>query len=116
MRSKIIVALTLASTVLLAAAPASAQRWHGRAGNWHGGSNWHGGGWRGPGAGFVAGALIGGALAAPYAYGYPVYNEPAYAEVPVEGDAVSYCMSRYRSYDPASGTFLGYDGLRHPCP
>ena len=20
------------------------------------------------------------------------------------------------SYDPASGTYLGYDGLRHPCP
>ena len=22
---------------------------------------------------------------------------------------------RYKSYDPASGTYLGYDGLRHPC-
>jgi BA14K-like protein len=29
---------------------------------------------------------------------------------------VAYCSQRYRSYDPASGTFLGYDGLRHPCP
>jgi hypothetical protein len=27
----------------------------------------------------------------------------------------SYCAQRYRSYDPASGTYLGYDGLRHPC-
>ena len=26
-----------------------------------------------------------------------------------------YCARRYRSYDPASGTFLGRDGLRHPC-
>jgi hypothetical protein len=25
-------------------------------------------------------------------------------------------MQRYRSYDPASGTYMGYDGLRHPCP
>ncbi|MGH6739994.1 MAG: BA14K family protein, partial [Bradyrhizobium sp.] len=25
-------------------------------------------------------------------------------------------QQRYRSYDPASGTYLGYDGLRHPCP
>ncbi|WP_376767797.1 BA14K family protein [Segnochrobactrum spirostomi] len=25
------------------------------------------------------------------------------------------CAARYRSYDPASGTYLGYDGLRHPC-
>jgi hypothetical protein len=25
-------------------------------------------------------------------------------------------MQTYQSYDPASGTYLGYDGLRHPCP
>jgi hypothetical protein len=29
---------------------------------------------------------------------------------------VSYCMQRYRSYDPSSGTYLGNDGQRHPCP
>jgi hypothetical protein len=38
------------------------------------------------------------------------------AQAPVAGDAVAYCSQRYRSYDPASGTFLGYDGVRHPCP
>ncbi|HVG51192.1 MAG TPA: BA14K family protein [Xanthobacteraceae bacterium] len=25
-------------------------------------------------------------------------------------------MQRYRSYDPASGTFMGNDGIRRPCP
>src|SRR5438552_10897262 len=25
------------------------------------------------------------------------------------------CAQRYRSYDPASGTFLGFDGRRHAC-
>jgi hypothetical protein len=25
------------------------------------------------------------------------------------------CAQRYRSYDPASGTFLGNDGRRHEC-
>ena len=25
------------------------------------------------------------------------------------------CAQRYRSYDPASGTFLGFDGRRHEC-
>jgi hypothetical protein len=25
------------------------------------------------------------------------------------------CAERYRSYDPSSGTFLGYDGRRHAC-
>jgi hypothetical protein len=27
----------------------------------------------------------------------------------------AYCAQRYRSYDPASGTFLGTDGARHRC-
>jgi BA14K-like protein len=27
----------------------------------------------------------------------------------------AYCSQRYRSYDPASGTFLGTDGARHRC-
>jgi hypothetical protein len=27
----------------------------------------------------------------------------------------SSCAQLYRSYDPASGTFLGYDGRRHAC-
>jgi len=32
------------------------------------------------------------------------------------GDNSTYCASRFRSYDPASGTYLGYDGMRHSCP
>jgi hypothetical protein len=31
-------------------------------------------------------------------------------------DAAAYCAQRYRSYDPNSGTYLGNDGQRHPCP
>jgi BA14K-like protein len=31
-------------------------------------------------------------------------------------DAVAYCMRRFRSYDPESGTYVGHDGYRHPCP
>ena len=75
----------------------------------------------GVGAG-IAGALIGGAIIGatqPYGYyGYgPGYYGPAYvAPAPYVGDAVSYCAQRFRSYDPYSGTYLGYDGLRHPCP
>jgi hypothetical protein len=46
----------------------------------------------------------------------PVYAPaPAYGPPPVQ-DAVAWCMQRYRSYDPASGTFVGYDGIRRPCP
>jgi BA14K-like protein len=30
------------------------------------------------------------------------------------GDAAA-CEQRFRTYDPATGTFLGEDGKRHPC-
>ena len=94
-------------------------RWRGG-----GGWGWRGGGWRGgwgwgPAAGFATGALIGGALARPYygypygygyGYGYPAYYgygypPQAYAAPGYGGDAVAYCMRRYRSYDPRTGTF-----------
>ena len=49
-------------------------------------------------------------------YGYGPGPGPAYRQSYVEGDNdAGYCQQRYRSYDPASGTYLGYDGLRHPC-
>lgn len=87
--------------------------WHGHRGGWHGGRHWHGHRHRGIGPGvalgLATGAIIGGAIAAQQA---PVYGgAPAYG-----GDADAYCASRFRSYDPASGTYLGYDGIRHSCP
>jgi len=98
-------------------------------GGYNGGYRHNGGGGFIPGA--VAGAVIGGAIAS-QSYGYyggPGYYAPGYyddqyyddgavtvAPAPAGDDAVGYCMQTYRSYDPASGTYLGYDGLRHPCP
>ena len=98
----------------------------------------------GVGAGIVGGVVIGRALAAPYYYGpydpdpYDYYSRrsyypdryydpgpryysapyrraPAYAD-PDYADTEAYCIERFRSYDPDSGTYLGYDGYRHPCP
>jgi BA14K-like protein len=101
----------------------------GYGGGWNGGYRHRRGGGFIPGA--VAGAVIGGALASSYAYyggpGYYAYgyDDPDYYDdaavvaavpAPVDDDAVAYCMQTYQSYDPASGTYLGYDGLRHPCP
>lgn len=109
MRMKItatMTALALAGASVLAITPANAQ-WHGH----HGGYHHHHGGDGGAIAGFAAGALLGGVLASqrPYYYGGGPY---AYEG----GDAVQYCLSRFKSYDPRSGTYLGYDGYRHPCP
>ena len=40
-----------------------------------------------------------------------------YYEAPAAmDDDIAYCARRYRSYDPVSQTYMGYDGLRHPCP
>jgi hypothetical protein len=71
-------------------------------------------GW-GLGAGIVGGAIVGGMIANPYYGPGPYYTAPVVV-APPPGDAVAYCMQRYKSYDPGSGTFLGYDGFRHPCP
>jgi hypothetical protein len=101
-----------------------------RGGGGGGGYYRHGGGGGGFIPGAVAGAIVGGAIASQGYYGGPGYYTPGpgyYDEgyvddgaVAVEtapgGDDVAYCSQRYRSYDPRSGTYLGNDGLRHPCP
>ena len=125
MRAKLlssIAALGLtACTVLATAAPATAAPW-----GWHRGWGW-------PGA--IAAGVVGGAVAAAtsplwapgyydyapgygYAPGYAYATGPYVASGPVvaQNDDASYCAARFRSYDPASGTYLGFDGLRHPCP
>ncbi|WP_173931979.1 BA14K family protein [Chelativorans sp. Marseille-P2723] len=75
--------------------------------------------------------------AAPPVYAPPVYAPPIYAPfpryhyrpAPVYRSTVTYygalepwspgwyraCSARFRSFDPASGTYLGYDGRRHFC-
>jgi len=65
-----------------------------------------------PAAAFGLGLGLG--YGAAYAADYPYYYDDSYYAA--GNDAVAYCMSRFQSYDPASGTYLGYDGLRHPCP
>lgn len=45
-----------------------------------------------------------------------VTYEPVYATFePWTPEWYRYCENRYRSFDPATGTFLGYDGIRHFC-
>jgi hypothetical protein len=110
MRMKLIAGALAAATALTAiAAPAQARPWG------------HRGGGGAIVGGLLAGALIGGAIASSqggyYGPGYaPGYYAPAPVYAGPPGDAVGYCLSRFKSYDPASGTYLGYDGYRHPCP
>jgi len=121
------------------ARPGGGAAWAGGRTAYNGGGNWRGGGYNHrrfyPGAAVagavIGGAVIGGAYGDSYAYyGGPDYYDsgdtyydngngydagPEVAVVQGGGDP-GYCAQRYKSYDPASGTFLGYDGQRHPCP
>ena len=145
MRSKLLTyaaTLAVAVPVILAnGAPVSAQRWHGHrgvgfgagiaglaAGALIGGAAaavtqpWWGHGYSYYGDyGYYPGYAYGPGYVSAPAYAYaPDYDEgyvyraaPGYV-APGRDDA--YCAQRFRSYDPASGTYLGYDGTRHPCP
>jgi len=67
-----------------------------------------GGGWGGVGVGVgvgVAAGIIGGAIAA----------DAARREA-VEDDAVAYCMQRFRTYNPNTGTYIAKGGVERPCP
>ncbi len=91
--------------------------------------------------GLAAGAIIAGIASQP-AYREPVYADPyryprrnnyyandGYADDGYYGEPVyvrrslepwsrqwyRYCSNRYRSFDPGSGTFVGYDGREHFC-
>jgi hypothetical protein len=41
---------------------------------------------------------------------------PSFAGGPMDQGANASCQARFRSYDPATGTYLGFDGIRHSCP
>ena len=146
MKSLLLCGIAIASILMIQPIPASAQRVHGAghphigrgyAGHGPARFQYQRGGYAhgyGPGYGIGAGAaalatgaLIGGAIASQNqgyypAQTYPPYSDPGYVysdAAPVmynNGDSVAYCEQTYRSYDPDSGTYLGYDGFRHRCP
>jgi hypothetical protein len=80
----------------------------------HRGDNW------GP---WVAGGLLGlglYGLSQNYDDGYDGYayyngNDYAYDNEPSAG-GYARCEATFRSFDPSSGTYVGYDGVRRMCP
>ena len=89
-------------------------------------------------AGLAAGVIAGAIIASPPShhreyvedddyYDPPpppprVYYRTTYVERPSYGglrpwtrDWYNYCQDRYQSFDPRSGTFIGYDGRAHFC-
>lgn len=81
----------------------------------------HGHAW---GAGLVGlgiGAIIGSALAPREVYVVPpppppaYYGPVSYGPPPWTPEWYDYCDARYRSFNPDTGYFMGYDGYPHFC-
>lgn len=128
-----LVAALTAVFALVAAVPAEAGRGKGK--GWKGGDryiqknyyqkNYYGR--RGSsnfdalGAGLIGlgvGAVIGSALAPKEVYVTPParpHRRARYRPEPWTDDWYAYCHARYRSFNPQSGTFLGYDGYERFC-
>jgi hypothetical protein len=119
MRRKIFTALAVVGALGLlgAATPsASARVFHG----------FHG--VRGPGvgafgAGLALGTLGGLAWGGPWGYDWGPYGydyayapyDYAYAGPAIGGGDVGWCEAHFRSYNPATETYLGFDGRYHHC-
>ncbi|WP_082659439.1 BA14K family protein [Aureimonas sp. AU40] len=94
---------------------------------YYGGPRYYGGGPRyyrhrhNNGGAAIAGAILGLGVGAAIAsanqprYVAPRYAAPAYGLRPWTRDWYRYCASRYRSFDPGSGTFQPYNGPRQLC-
>jgi hypothetical protein len=50
----------------------------------------------------------------PYSYGYH-YGAPAVGYQPWTPEWFAYCRAKYRSFNPSTGYYLGYDGVYHFC-
>lgn len=133
---KTAVAGLIAATSLVAAMPAAqaGERWRQR--------DYRGGDMLAAGVlGLATGALIAGAARPAPIYRERYYDDGYYAPPPVvyerpvrvyeqprrvyveryatfepwTNEWYRYCSDRYRSFDPSSGTFVGYDGVRRFC-
>ena len=58
---------------------------------------------------------FGAAVSATGIFGFTPYRAAAQPVDELRFDRTA-CARRYRSYDAASGSFVGYDGARHRCP
>jgi hypothetical protein len=89
-------------------------QWRGRGGYYRGrGYGYRGGYYRGGRDAAIVGGVIGGlALGAVIAGANAAPPPVAYGG---GGDWLAYCSSKYRSFNPATGLYLGYDGQYHPC-
>jgi hypothetical protein len=98
-----VAALSIAALTVAAPAEARDRHRHHHHGHHHHGHHGHGDAVAAGVFGLAAGALLAGALAQPQ-------PRAAYAS-----DWVAYCSAKYRTYNPATNLYVGYDGYYHEC-
>ncbi len=110
-------------------------RWAGRPPGWGPGPGWGRPGWRPPPGAWGPGPWRPGWGWWRPGWGWGYYNNTgawvalgvasavavgavaaANSNAIAADDAVAWCMQRFRSYNPATGMYTGYDGIRRPCP
>ncbi|MCT8991181.1 BA14K family protein [Chelativorans sp. SCAU2101] len=122
-----VLGLAVAATTLSAIPAQADHRWH----RHHHRHHDRGGELAAGLAGLAFGAIVGGILSQPSGRVYidppapryryygpaPAYSGPVtyYRAEPWSPEWYRACSIRYRSFDPRSGTYLGYDGHRHFC-
>lgn len=135
----IALAATLGISAVAATAGSASAAWRGPYGGWHAGPGpgyygpryyrpryygpgyygprYYGGygGWYGPGAAAAAGAIIGLGVGAAIANSNNGYEVPPPYGATGWREHVAYCEGRYRSYNPSTDTFTGYDGRTYRC-
>jgi len=125
-----VLALATAATVIPTVTSAQAEDWGRRRHHHNDGDALAAGA-----LGLATGVIIGGAVASQPRYQERVYVDPepeyyeprrVYRARPVVVESYGslepwsrgwyrYCSQRYRSFDPQSGTFVGYDGREYFC-
>jgi hypothetical protein len=96
------------------AVPRATQPAHWRGSGWGGGRRY---GWAPSGLVAVGNPLSVPFFAAGWYPGPAHYYGPSRVVYYRDREDAAYCAQRFgSSYDPGSGTYLGNDGYRHPCP
>lgn len=117
---------TLAVLLLCCALAIPANAQHRRGGDgWQGGGHSRGGGYshqrHGSGYGLPLGGILGGILGGWIAgtMSRPTLEQPPPMEeaplVPWSPPWLAYCTDRYKSFNPETGRYFGYDGEYHFC-
>jgi len=114
--------ISILVTVALVSSPVMAQEHRGHNGGWQEHGGWHGprsysggGSYGFPGG--VLGGVLGGIFANTFFPPQPqVVIVPQVPEmVPYTPAWYQYCSSKYRSFNPQTGMFLGFDGQLRMC-